>query len=159
MQVPSSKSCCTELTICDIIPMEDQISKLNQEINDLKTENALLKFTLSNIADSDKKSLSILGFQVALMAFYRFLGPAVYNLTYWNSKVEDSTCVHKQKGCPQALAPLEEFFLVLVRLRLGLLEQDIADRFGLSCATVSRSFATWINFLLLKVKEIPLWPP
>ena len=63
-KIPSSKSCFTELTIRDIILMEDQVSKLNQEINDLKTENALLKFTLSNIADSDKKSLSILGFQV-----------------------------------------------------------------------------------------------
>ena len=83
----------------------------------------------------------------------------MYNLTYWNSKVEDSTCVSKWKGRPQALAPLEEFFLVLVRIRLGLLEQDIADRFGLSCATASRIFATWINFLFLKVKEIPLWPP
>lgn len=40
-----------------------------------------------------------------------------------------------------------------------MLEQDIADRFGLSCATVSRIFAMWINFLFLKVKEIPLWPP
>ena len=40
-----------------------------------------------------------------------------------------------------------------------MLEQHIADRFGLSCATVSRIFATWINFLFLKVKEIPLWPP
>ena len=89
------------------------------------------------------------------MAFYKFLGPAVYNLIYWNSKVGDSTCVSKRKGRPRALAPLEEFF----RLRLGLLEQDIADRFGLSCAIVSRIFAAWINFLFLKVKEIPLWPP
>lgn len=164
VQVPdstSSKSCCTELTVHDITLMERQISEMKQEINDLKTENALLKFTLSNIADNDKKVSFYTGFPSykALMAFYKFLGPAVYNLTYWNSKVEESTCVSKRKGRPRALAPLEEFFLVLVRLRLGLLEQDIADRFGLSCATVSRIFATWINFLFLKVKEIPIWPP
>ena len=47
---------------------------------------------------------------------------------------------------------------MLVRLRLGLLEQDLADRFGLSCATISRIFTTWINFLYFKLKEIPLWP-
>ena len=29
----------------------------------------------------------------------------------------------------------------------------------MSCSTVSRIFATWINFLYLKFKEIPLWPP
>lgn len=50
-------------------------------------------------------------------------------------------------------------FLVLVRLRLGLLEQDVADRFEVSCSTVSRIFTTWINFLYLKLKDIPLWPP
>ena len=47
---------------------------------------------------------------------------------------------------------------MLVRLRLGLLEQDVADRFEVSCSTVSRIFTTWINFLYLKLKDIPLWP-
>jgi len=27
-----------------------------------------------------------------------------------------------------------------------------------SCATISRIFTTWINFLYLKLREIPLWP-
>ena len=57
VQVPdstSSKSCCTELTVHDITLMEHQISEIKQEINDLKTENALLRFTLPNIADNDK---------------------------------------------------------------------------------------------------------
>ena len=47
---------------------------------------------------------------------------------------------------------------MLVRLRLGLLEQDVADRFKASCSTVSRIFTTWINFLHLKLKDLPLWP-
>jgi hypothetical protein len=48
--------------------------------------------------------------------------------------------------------------MVLMRLRLGSFEQDLADRFGVSCSTVSRVFTT-INFLYLKLKELPLWPP
>ena len=56
------------------------------------------------------------------------------------------------------LTPLDEFFLVLVRLRLGLFERDLADRFGVSVSTVSRICITWINFLYLKLKEIPMWP-
>ena len=39
------------------------------------------------------------------------------------------------------------FFLVLIRLRLGLMEQDLADRFEISQSTVSRIIITWINFL------------
>ena len=49
-------------------------------------------------------------------------------------------------------------FLMLVRLCLGPLEQDVADRFGVSCSTVSKIFNTLINFLYLKLKDIPLWP-
>ena len=47
VQVPdtSSKCCCTEFTVHDIKLMECQISEMKQEVNDLKTENALLKFT------------------------------------------------------------------------------------------------------------------
>lgn len=47
----------------------------------------------------------------------------------------------------------------LLRLHLGLLEQDIAYRFQISQPTVSRIVCTWINFLYFKLKEIPLWPP
>ena len=149
------RTCCTDLTANHIEAMEEEIRKLKEEIYDLKQENALSKFTLSNVANR--------------ISFY------TYHLKYWNSKVEESVSskveesisskveesvsISKRKGRPRSLEPLEEFFLVLVRLRLGLMEQDIADRFGLSCSIVSRIFATWINFLYLKLKEIPLWPP
>ena len=91
------------------------------------------------------------------MACFKFLGPAVSGLIYWNSKLHD-TSEMKKKGCPRTLPPIQEFLLMLVRLRLGLLQQDPADQFGLSYATTSRIFTTWINFLYLKLKEIPLWP-
>ena len=48
---------------------------------------------------------------------------------------------------------------MLVRLRLGLLEQDIAYRFGVSQSTVSHIFSTWINFFYLQFRQMSLWPP
>lgn len=47
----------------------------------------------------------------------------------------------------------------LVRHRLGLLELDLEYRFNVSQPTVSRITVTWINFLYLQFKELPLWPP
>ena len=49
--------------------------------------------------------------------------------------------------------------MVLVWLRLDLLEQDVAYRFGISQPMVSQIFTTWINFLYLQFQQIPLWPP
>ncbi|XP_011403458.1 PREDICTED: uncharacterized protein LOC100636450 [Amphimedon queenslandica] len=42
---------------------------------------------------------------------------------------------------------------------LGLMEQDLAYRFDISQSTVSRIVMTWINFMYLEFKKIPLWPP
>ena len=50
-------------------------------------------------------------------------------------------------------------FLALVRLRLGLFELDLANRFSLSQATVSRLTATWINLLYHALKGIERYPP
>lgn len=62
----------------------------------------------------------------SLNACYRFLGPAVDNLIYWNGGKSEIKGEFKGRGRPRALTPLEEFFMVLVRLRLGLFE-DLVD--------------------------------
>ena len=49
-------------------------------------------------------------------------------------------------------------FLVLLRFRLGLFEKDLANRFNVSTSTVCRICRTWIRFMNLRFKEIPLWP-
>ena len=41
--------------------------------------------------------------------------------------------------------PIDEVFMVLIRLRLGLLENDLVHRFSIT--SVSRILATWIIFL------------
>ena len=159
--VSDEESSTEQFTMVDIKQMEEQIEAMKQKITELEKENKSLKFNLDNIAYTDKKVSFYTGFpsRAALMSCFKFLGPAVNELIYWNSKVDDTASEVKKKGRPRSLAPIDEFFLVLVRLQLGLLEQDLADRVGLSCATISRIFTTWINFLYLKLKEIPLWPP
>ena len=58
---------------------------------------------------------------------------------------------------PRTLPLMEQFFMTLLRLQLGLMEQDLAHRFGVSQSTASRVTTTWINLLYLKLKEILIW--
>ena len=77
-------------------------------------------------------------------------------IAFSNRKHEIGSVSHK--GRNRYLTPMNEFFLVLCRMQCGLMELDLASRFGLSQATVSRIVLTWINFLYYKFKETPIWP-
>ena len=61
-------------------------------------------------------------------------------------------------GRPGILSQVDKFFLTLVRLRLGLKEKDLADRFRISPSSVSRIFISWINFCYLRLGSLPIWP-
>ncbi|KAM7312561.1 uncharacterized protein ISCGN_009466 [Ixodes scapularis] len=52
-----------------------------------------------------------------------------------------------------------QFFLLLVRLRLGLFERDLAYRFRVSKATVSKVCITWISYVYLHLGQLHLWLP
>ena len=55
---------------------------------------------------------------------------------------------------------LDEFLLVFMRLHLGLLEQDLAQRFCtcISVSTVSLVLITWYNVLAANLKHLIVWP-
>ena len=53
------------------------------------------------------------------------------------------------------LNPFNEFFLTVVRLRLGLMEADLADRFGVSQSLVS---IIWLGLLYRHLSSLSFWP-
>ncbi len=93
-------------------------------------------------------------------AFYNYLCPSCENLQYigsGNSNSVNSNSVNNKEKCgpKRLLSPEEELFLCPVRLRLGLLERDIAHRFNIS---QSRIWVTWLDFLYRQLRSIPIWP-
>lgn len=116
-------------------------------------------FRISELSNDNSAIHFYTGFPdyTSLLCCFDFLGEAAHNLKYWYGSKNKSSEI-SNKGPSRALTPLNEFFLVLCRLRLGLLERDLAYRFGVSQSTVSRICITWINFLYVKFKEVPIWP-
>ena len=63
-----------------------------------------------------------------------------------------------KKGRPRSLRLIDEFFLVLMRLRLGLLLEDLANRFKVSKATCSLIVNEWLGYLAVKLSSLIPWP-
>jgi len=62
---------------------------------------------------------------------------------------------HKYKPGPsRALTVKNEFFLVLCRLKVGLLEEDLSARFGVCQSVVCQIVNTWIKFIFFRFKEL-----
>lgn len=80
---------------------------------------------------------------------------------YYDEQSEDSEDELETKrpvGKRHSLKPLDEFFLVLCRLRRGFSEAHLGHLFGISQSTVSKIFIPWINFMYLKFGNISIWP-
>ncbi|XP_040079347.1 uncharacterized protein LOC115330700 isoform X2 [Ixodes scapularis] len=61
-------------------------------------------------------------------------------------------------GRPTSLSIGDQIATVLCRLRLGLLEEDLGFRFGVSASTVSRLLTFWTPLLCELLEEIAVWP-
>lgn len=164
-------------TDCQLIEeLKAQIGRLQEEISTLQLDNNNLQKAVDELASSQfgivtfKDSDSDLNFYTGfpnyqtLLACYNFLNPGENgeNITYVRSGSDDfSSPPNKQGNKPgkrRKLSTLDEFFMVLVRMRLGLFELDLAHRFGVHISTVNRICISWINFMYLKFGFLNIWP-
>ena len=84
-------------------------------------------------------------------------GKAFEDIFYELTKDEDS--VSQQIGNRQNLRHIDEFLMVLMRLRLGLLIEDLSERFKICRSTCSEVFTKWIFFLYINLKSVVTMPP
>lgn len=84
--------------------------------------------------------------------FYTGITSSVFQ---WLAKQMDSKKLYRTKR----LTLKDHLFLVLVKLRLGLKNKDIAFRFGVTFSIVSRIFRSWINEMAKFMSEnLIYWP-
>ena len=120
-----------------------------------KNESKRQHFGIDAIKHDDHLVSFYTGFPsfAIFLAFFHFLGPVVNKLQYWGSKANA-----KKRQRAKKLTPMNQLFMTLVKLRLDLKLADLAFRFNISTAVVSRYFTTWICFLYHHLKEVD-WMP
>ena len=59
---------------------------------------------------------------------------------------------------PCKLNLMDELLLVLMKLRLNLLNEDLAYKFGVCPSTISRSIHKWLNIMYIKLGMCIRWP-
>lgn len=99
-----------------------------------------------------------------LVATFRALSPTAQNMYSWsqmqrlrNKGIRDVEGLRQtMQACKLSL--FDQFYLVLQKLRVGTLNQVLADNFNISQTTVSRVFISWINFLYFMLGSICIWP-
>lgn len=119
-------------------------------------------FRLENIKDDDYQINLYTSFPDydTLLYFYKnILESNAKVMRQWRSGESKDNYAEEKTGRSHKLSLLEQFFLMLVRLSLGLLEFDLANRFGISQSSVSRITATWINLLFHSLKGLERYPP
>ena len=163
----SSVATSTDVRGEDIEALVKECELLRRKLVESESKLKSAQLRISSVEYDDKMIQFYTGFTSykLLKACFDFLGPAVENLNYWGQGKDVETnndtldgSDKSSKGRHRTLCPIDEFFLVMIRLRLGLLEKDLAYRFGMSQSTVSRILITWINFLYLQFQYIPFWP-
>ena len=161
--------CVDELKL-QVELLEAEKAQLQATCDGLRKENDNLrtapwqarKFSIERVKDDDKLVSFYTGFSSYLMflACFNFLKRSAEVMRGWKGSATcpDDVDQHGQKPARKSKLSLEEqFFLVMVRLRLGLFEVDLADRFGVHPSTVSRIIITWLNLMYVKFQQLPAW--
>ena len=146
-----------ELTV-----LHQQVSQLQDALAEANNTFNKSLFRLENIKEKEELVKFYTGFQdyATLFAFYETILEADAKvMRQWDGKNSKDNYDEVKCGRTCKLPLLEQFFLTLVRLHLGLFELDLANRFSISQSTVSRITATWINLLYHALKDIEQYPP
>ena len=121
------------------------------------------RFRLSQFEGSDDDIRFWTGFYSykALTIFWEhYLEPNSKSMRYWGSMNANNEFYSSTKcGQKWRLCPLDELFMVLVKLKRSSANKDLAERFSIHETHVSRVFVSWIKLLHIVLESIDIWLP
>jgi hypothetical protein len=143
-----TSSCSTR----SILIQTDHVEEAKLKTADIGIQCRLPDITIEDIEKDDEKMMLYTGLPNA-GTFY-----ALFDEMDDAELQTSRSASRKSKGRPRTLRLVDEFFLVLMRLRLGLIVEDLGCRFGISKSTCSTIINLWIDYLSIKLKFLIAWP-
>ncbi|XP_047127813.1 uncharacterized protein LOC124808652 [Hydra vulgaris] len=136
------------------------ITNLNEEIIGLKDKiKKSQRLSYSEISENNTLLKNMTVIQTGLMYDWLYKRcqhkvPFLINYCGSISKSGPSNKSSNMKmfGALQQMNGKDLMLLTLMKIRMGCSHEDLASRFGLSKATISRTLSTWIPFLALEFK-------
>ncbi len=134
---------------------------------DAACQTTMPDIAIQDLKNSDQKTRFYTGFvsfQMLMHFFTVLMNHGAGKLNYWEGQKRSmgEKQYHKEgvekPGRKRTLSPLSEFLMVMMRLRMGLLQEHLTDIFKVSTSTVNRTLITWINFLFDHCKGLIAWP-
>ncbi|XP_028137934.2 uncharacterized protein LOC114332348 [Diabrotica virgifera virgifera] len=120
-------------------------NKLLQVTTEKLQKNSALENFLISVRNDKKKCVFYTGFSFEqIQDLHRFLSPACENLNYVRIRKVNNGSPRNDK---YKLTSMQQLLLVLLRLRMGYLIEDLAYQFDISVGLVSQICTIWINFL------------
>ena len=142
------------------------LERENEELRKAKklaeAEMAAHIFSIHRFSEKATKVKFYTGFKSMsmFMACYRYLEADARSMRLWRGGKTrtDGERQGAKTGPAPALDYEEQFFFVCVRLKMGLLLEDLSDRLRVSVSTLSRYFTSWINLMYWKFDDLLVWP-
>ena len=119
--------------------------------------NSYGNYSIHKIMASDQTCKYFTGLDTKqLEILYHFLGPAKYNLIYWNSKSKVDPSV---TSSAKQFSIREQLMITLIRLRRGWNIFTLVHTYDTSDFVIRQIFTTWLQFMFHHFKDYLAFPP
>lgn len=139
----------------EISDLKDAATITSEKIQELETSLRISRFSLERFSKDNRLIKFYTGFPTYehFTLFFELVKPTADTMTYVYA-----SGVGKSRPGVRKLQLIDELFLFCVRIRLGLFELDLSQRFNIHTSTVSRKIVTWANFLYFLLGNQSIWP-
>ncbi|KAK7154797.1 hypothetical protein R3I93_009675 [Phoxinus phoxinus] len=138
----------------------EELQKRLEEVT-LKQSFGLERFSAS---DDDIRFYTRFASYRHLQAFWRQIEPATSRIVRVGTQPSTSSATEApvktadpSRQTSRCLPLIDELFLFLVYLALGLKEKDLGDRFNVHHTAVSRIIESWVRFLYTLLGAVRIW--